>query len=349
MSEFLVPKGAALNWIHSLARNSKVYFPQKIGNSNYRFDPVREKSELQFEEYRPTVVPPGKKMSPAREELFRFENKEGGPAITASFDKGFQVLAGVRPCDLKAIHLMDLAYGQGTCDPNYQTRRMNTAIIGFDCLKPCDENCFCASTGSLSFRKSADIFLTPVGNEFLVEALTPLGEKLVAEGKFNPTKDAAVLKTKAEASRSKPFGRQLAAQPKELPKVLNAQWKSKVWDKHVERCFSCGSCNMVCPTCYCFEVRDDLNVENPATGARTRFWDACMLPHFASVAGGHNFRPQPAARQRHRIKRKFEYLTDKFGEGSFCVGCGRCGRQCTSGIDIFNIVNDIVSDAGVSS
>jgi CO dehydrogenase/acetyl-CoA synthase alpha subunit len=66
-----------------------------------------------------------------------------------------------------------------------------------------------------------------------------------------------------------------------------------------------------------------------------------MLPEFTVVAGGHNFRPEPAARQRHRVKRKFEYLMERFGGESFCVGCGRCGRQCTTHIDIFEIVNDV--------
>jgi ferredoxin len=118
-----------------------------------------------------------------------------------------------------------------------------------------------------------------------------------------------------------------------------------VWDKHVTRCFSCGTCNLVCPTCYCFDVIDDLDLD-VASGSRTRTWDGCMLPHFASVAGGHNFRPEPAGRQRHRVKRKFEYLPGKHGQGAVCVGCGRCGRQCTANIDIYDIVVDLISEGG---
>jgi ferredoxin len=82
------------------------------------------------------------------------------------------------------------------------------------------------------------------------------------------------------------------------------------------------------------------------SGNRTRTWDGCMLPHFAIVGGGHNFRPEPAARQRHRINRKFEYLPEKYGQGAACVGCGRCGRQCTSHIDIFDIVSDLITEGG---
>ena len=65
-----------------------------------------------------------------------------------------------------------------------------------------------------------------------------------------------------------------------------------------------------------------------------------MNPGFAEVAGGHNFRAESSDRQRHRIRRKFDYLQQRFDD-TFCTGCGRCGRQCTTGIDIFDIVNDV--------
>jgi heterodisulfide reductase subunit C len=29
-----------------------------------------------------------------------------------------------------------------------------------------------------------------------------------------------------------------------------------------------------------------------------------------------------------------------------CVGCGRCGRQCTSKIDIYDIVCDLIETGG---
>jgi Fe-S oxidoreductase len=70
-----------------------------------------------------------------------------------------------------------------------------------------------------------------------------------------------------------------------------------------------------------------------------------MLPEFAEVAGGHDFRRGAPARQRHRVKRKLEYLPAEFG-GSFCTGCGRCGTQCTVGIDIFDIASDVLGGGG---
>ena len=152
-------------------------------------------------------------------------------------------------------------------------------------------------------------------------------------------------KVGAVAARPEPFGRPLNAAVSDIPKIVNSKWQSPLWEKHVARCFSCGTCNLVCPTCYCFDVADDLALD-VASGNRTRTWDSCMLPHFASVAGGHNFRPAPAGRQRHRVKRKFEYLPKKHGHGAVCVGCGRCGRQCTTKIDIYDIVSDLINEGG---
>ena len=67
-----------------------------------------------------------------------------------------------------------------------------------------------------------------------------------------------------------------------------------------------------------------------------------MLPEFAVVADGHDFRRDVSARQRHRVKRKFEYLPGQLGD-TFCTGCGRCGTQCTVGIDIFAIASDLLT------
>jgi sulfhydrogenase subunit beta (sulfur reductase) len=65
-----------------------------------------------------------------------------------------------------------------------------------------------------------------------------------------------------------------------------------------------------------------------------------MLNSIAAVAGGENFRESYAERQRHRIYRKFKYISDVTGE-PWCVGCGRCIASCTAGISIVEIVNKL--------
>ena len=128
-------------------------------------------------------------------------------------------------------------------------------------------------------------------------------------------------------------------------KVRESFGNEELWDELAMDCFSCGSCNLVCPTCYCFDVRDSWNIDQ-TTGQRTRYWDACMTREFAAVtmAGGQkeNFREHHSSRFRHRFMRKAAYLYDKLG-GPACTGCGRCSAACTANIaDPVRVLNAIM-------
>jgi ferredoxin len=120
--------------------------------------------------------------------------------------------------------------------------------------------------------------------------------------------------------------------------LLEGREEHPVWAERAQLCHSCGSCNLVCPTCYCFDVQDDVgwDLQN---GTRSRRWDGCLLSDFALVAGGHNFRHRREQRYRHRYYRKGKYLWDRMGQIA-CVGCGRCITACTTKIanpvDVYN-------------
>lgn len=346
MHAFLVPEEAVTTWIRQLADERSVLFPQRAGQENFRFMPVKPASVIAFHGYRPTLAPPGKKLSPAEDPLFFFRGRDAAsPELHPILDHGDRILAGVRPCDLKGIALLDRVHQDGQPDPHYLTRREHTILIGCDCLAPCDERCFCAAVGSLGWRDNADLFLTPLDDEILIEIQSSAGEDLMKGRGFPPCPDLSAVKERIEARRARPFGRQWSADVSRIQPILASGGPSHIWDKHVEACFSCGSCNLVCPTCYCFDLHDTRDLPDFQSGHRMRTADGCMLPTFAQVAGGHDFRPTAAARQKHRVKRKFEFLNVRFDTTSFCTGCGRCGRQCTADIDIFEIVGDLIDHA----
>ena len=112
-----------------------------------------------------------------------------------------------------------------------------------------------------------------------------------------------------------------------------------LWEEMAKLCFSCGSCNLVCPTCYCFDVREEVNWDL-SSGQRFRLWDGCMLADFATIAGNLNFRKDRADRYRHRYYRKGKYVPAKIGGKIACVGCGRCITACVAKIanpvEVFN-------------
>ncbi len=347
-SGYRCPEPDFLAWLRSLAEKRVVWYPQREGEVNWNFLKLAPDSACELQGYRPTVIPPGRQIMPDQEVLFEFRKlPEGGIEFSQLPSHEPQVLAGVRPCDLHAIEQMDAVHADEPADQRYLDNRRDTSIIAFNCLQPCDERAFCASTGSLSARGGADLFVTLDDGEAIVEVTSSDGETLLGSVAWSDCPDAGERRRAAESKRPEPFGRQLDTAPDELGAMLNNAYHSPVWEHYAERCFSCGTCNIVCPTCYCFEVRDELSLDGQS-GKRTRTWDGCMIPDFAAVAGGHNFRAHCADRQRHRIKRKFEYLPKRFGSGSFCVGCGRCGRQCTTGIDIFDMVNDVAREVRTS-
>jgi ferredoxin len=125
----------------------------------------------------------------------------------------------------------------------------------------------------------------------------------------------------------------------DLPPMLNMAMKSPLWAELGERCLSCAACTNVCPTCYCFDVKDEVELDL-VHGERVRVWDSCQLDDFATVAGGHNFRKNRALRQRHRFMRKGKYILEAFGQMG-CVGCGRCARACLVNINPVSVFNEL--------
>jgi sulfite reductase subunit B len=129
--------------------------------------------------------------------------------------------------------------------------------------------------------------------------------------------------------------------PKEkLLRLLQDNYDDPYWESRSETCLSCGSCVMVCPTCFCFDVQDDVAL-SLKEGERYRRWDGCMLVDFAKVGTGENFRHDKASRFRHRILRKGKYILERYGMVG-CVGCGRCAIAClaeiASPLESFNAI-----------
>jgi len=72
-------------------------------------------------------------------------------------------------------------------------------------------------------------------------------------------------------------------------------------------------------------------------------WNAEVWEEVAKKCVGCGTCKTLAERQRHRIHRKFKYISDITGE-PWCVGCGRCTAYCTAGISIVEIVNQLCDE-----
>jgi sulfhydrogenase subunit beta (sulfur reductase) len=341
MSLMIVDKGALAPLVKALMADYRVIGPQAKG-PKFAFGPITDPAQLRLD-YNTTILPPKKALQPQEEQLATFTMPE--PHVETVIDASPTVLLGVHTCDLHAINLLDEVFSQEHPDAPYLERRRQTLIVSLECLEPCDEHSFCKSMGTLAADTGYDLHMTDLGAAYAVDVATKAGEQLLSRyGTANEATDADVRRLNEVLGAKWPrFTYRLDFDAAELPALMSMAYNHPLWEELGERCLACGSCTNVCPTCYCFNVFDEVNMAL-TEGERRRRWDSCQLDEFARVAGGENFREARSARQRHRFMRKGKYIHEKFDELG-CVGCGRCIRACVANISIVDGFNTIHGSA----
>jgi len=288
-------------------------------------------------DYQRTILPPKKYFLPPKDTLFQYREGQGYVACDPEADKRI-ILFGVHPCDIYGLNILDQVFSGKYDDPYYQTRRKNIAIIGIDCTP--DEHCFCRSMRADFVDRGFDLFFQDLGDRYQVLVATALGDDMVlATGPlFEPvTQDDLDEYKRRSAAKRQAF--QLDVEIRDLPEIFEMEYESSLWKKVGDRCLSCGSCSMVCPTCYCYDVADDVELGSH-NGSRSRNWDSCLFSTHAAVAGGENFREARASRVKFRYYHKQRGFVAEYGRPS-CVGCGRCIPACPVKIDITEVISQL--------
>jgi len=344
MSVKKLAKESFAKFVEALIGKENVIGVQAKGE-RFDFAPLESAKDLRLD-YDVTLQPPKKYFLPPTEVLMTYEI---GGAYMSEYENETFVLLGVHPYDVIAINQMDELFSQDNYDTHYMKRRGNATIIACDVVQP-SENVFASSMETAVVKKGYDILLTDLGDSYVAEAATDKGEALLAQVEGAVEADEAALKSREAvwAKNEKSLNRhELECDTAYLPKLLDRAYDHAVWEDMARTCFSCGSCNQVCPTCYCFNVQDDVNWDLK-TGKRERAWDGCLLDGFTKVAGEHEFRNQRADRFRHRLYRKAKYVPAKIGGQVACVGCGRCVGACLPGIaNPVSIYNRLIDDLGI--
>ncbi len=334
----ILPKDEYNPFVKALASDCRVVAPvNKEGK--YVFGDISGPQDI-AEGYIPTLLPPKKYVFPPKEDLLQFTVGES-PSVEPTIEAEPLVVFGVRPCDINGIRLLDKVFMDDIVDPNYAARREQISIIGIDCEEHCDEHCFCESIGSLAVSSGYDLFLTDMGKYWMVNVGTKKGGALMFKyaSVREADSDSVAALLRNERDKIHKFPRRFTDSATMVPMLLLGSYTSDVWNENGDKCLACGACNLTCPTCNCFDVLDVMNLQMTG-GTRERKWDGCMLEEFAAVAGGENFRKNRSNRIRHRMYRKLKYQAQRFGE-PFCVGCGRCGRQCPVDINVPDMVNNL--------
>lgn len=334
----LIAKEVVTAMLERLLAAGRVVAPQRRpGVGQWAFADVHDPGEVCLD-YVSTILPPKKYAYPPRERLVHYELGER-PSLEPVIEAEPLVLFGVHPCDLYALSALDAALGDRDPDPNWQARRAQMTVVGVDC-EP-DEYCFCGSMNTATVSTGYELFLTPLAGAYVAEVATPAGAAMLEGLPAREVTAAELGALKDRLVRKVGQQRRLDCELHNLPLHLVSAVESPVWGEQADRCYSCGTCNLACPTCYCFDVVEQMDL-SLRSGDRTRVWDGCMLEGFARVATGENFREESEERLRHRFYRKYSYLFTRYGR-PYCCGCGRCVRQCLTHIDPVDVINDLIA------
>ena len=319
-------------FFESLEKFGKVLGPVGIGGSSYEFKEVYSPEEMNLT-YTRTMIPPKKFFLKTEDPIFEFDEEK--EEFKESFSEEKIVIFGIHPCDINALELLDRIYINETPDKYYINRRENTILIGVDCHP--DEHCFCKSTGTSYATNGFDLFLHQLSDGYFVRIGSEKGYEIM-KANINIYSDVEARDVE-EFKRNE--GRRLDEFKLELnvlglQDMLDMAYDSPVWKEAADICFGCGTCNLVCPTCRCYDMVDHVNLD-VKTGERVRRWDSCMLRKHALVAGGLNFRPTRVERLINRFNCK-----GSLREGTLnCVGCGRCTVYCPANIDFVEIMKKV--------
>ncbi len=339
-------KNDMLNFLDNLIDEKKYeVVGVKSKGKRYAFDILEDSEELKLD-YDVTILPPKKYFLPQYENLMDYDLKKPFDVKEGLSDKK-RIIVGMHPYDIIALEQADKVYLDDQKDDFYEKRRNDTIIIGSD-IQNVSERSFAASMGTNTTDSGFDLLLTKIGEDYAVTIGTKKGKKILEKyAKTKPAEESDVKKINEVREKvEEDYKKKVKVKgPENWSKLLSANYENSLWEERSDKCMECGSCVMVCPTCYCYDVQDKVSL-NLKDGERIRTWDGCLLRDFTEVAGGEVFREDIRDRYRHRFYRKGNYLPARY-DFIACVGCGRCGIACLPDIaDPCDVINDLAIFGG---
>jgi sulfhydrogenase subunit beta (sulfur reductase) len=341
----ILPKDEFTKLLEIMLASNEIIGPKKIGADKdgapiHQYLPIGKVYEIDLD-YETTEFSAKTYFLPYRETLssYKFEQDDWKQEISYRIQP--RVIVGLHACDINALNKLDKVFARDFFpSPYYISRRKNTFIVGID-HEPCKGG-FCRSLGTDIVNHGFDLFLTDIGDRYFVaidsdRGFTALGQVGCREITDRDTEDYL----EARRRIADKFEKQINV--RNLPNLLDIEFESPVWERWGDKCLSCGSCAMVCPTCYCYGVTERVSMDFKS-GAKIKQLYSCNLLDFAQVAGGHNFRPDRETRLKYRYYHQHRGFVEAYDEPK-CVGCNRCGRTCLAGINPVEVIQDLQAES----
>jgi NAD-dependent dihydropyrimidine dehydrogenase PreA subunit len=291
------------------------------------------------------------------------------PAVDVEAPIPSRVMFGIRSCDVAGIAYLERYFSGAmfgrpdTADRPFMGRREATTLISVVCVQP-GPTCMCVCCrGGPALDSGFDWQLSELDDGWLVEIGSERGDRLATRfahllSDAGPG-DLAARDARVRATIDR-FGQTSMHRVPTMAAtrmVSSGELPESFWRIVGDRCFECGGCAFICPTCWCFNVADvrgcgEAAFDEPADGLRpvtpaeshepltgswerVRLRDCCNLAGFIRQAGGGY--PRVTCGER-CLTRFFHKVSQQFQErmgAPGCTGCGRCVQTCLGeeGID----------------
>ena len=339
MKVIKIGKNAWAEGLERLQGSCRLIGPVKDGDF-YHFKAL-DKGELPDFSMLNTRLSPKSIVYPQSEVMFEYsldDSREDCHVIKETqIEYSPQVVIGIRPCDAKAFLLVQRNFETPEYKDPYWIRPYEaTTLVGLACNTPCN-TCFCMDAGTGPFHEAGlDILLMDAGDYYYARVNTSKGEKILKDSGWPEEAETTDADLEIENLKQTAETRIIARMSTDRLKEKNVTdlFNAPFWEDFAFACINCGTCTYVCPTCWCFDVQDEVRGTD---GVRMRNWDSCMYPLFTFHGSGHNPRDTKTKRLRQRFMHKLKYYVDKYNDGIQCVGCGRCINLCPVNIDVRKI------------
>jgi len=322
-----IRKPDTARWVERLRESAEVIAPVRGPCGDVVFSTITAPGQVLWDFENP-LHPPKQFVLPQTDPLIKIKRSGKRHEVEPVHDDLRRVLFNVRSCDVKGIAFLTRMHAAEPADDSYLARANSMTIISLSCTTPCPLGfCVCSDSGPF-LRQDYDVQLTDLGESYLAEVGTDKGEAAVSgapELFRRAGEDDRAQRESCEIEARKHFGRETCHFASAMRRISTGRATDALWEKMSDWCLECGACNFICPTCYCFSVKD-LACDGGWT--RCRLWDSCQYAAFTLEASGHN----PRENRKERMKRRFfhkvsgqYYLRD---QAVGCVGCGRCVKVC---------------------
>lgn len=329
-SKKIVKKSDLINIIKEIVRDYEISYIHD-GNNYTKIQNIEDVENLRIGYPRP-YTSSKKIVFPSYETLYEYYKQDSDWIINDTLRVENIAVIGITACDLRGLQKLDLYFKEYE-DSYYWAKRNNIFIVGSTCTRSM-ESCYCSYFEGISNKDLIyDLWITDIGSHYLVEIGSKKGEKYVSD-REEASEEHVTRKERIIEEVEKTMGK--VPDKNKIFRAFSLKTQDPLWKELKSRCLGCGKCNLVCPTCHCFNIKDETSIDGNC-GKRVRTWDSCHLWSFSLVAGNHNFRGDLESRVKYRIYDKFYYPQERYSTFQ-CVGCGRCYDVCSADIDLREVI-----------